>query len=142
MRWSIIASKLILNKGKFIMKYLAWFLFLLVMISDANAYDVMNDIHEERMLSDDPYPINPWIVIGIIVLMYIMYGLYKKRIRMKDLFNFIIICFDVILITLIIIFGYIPSPLEIISCLYIVFVCVWRISNWNDYVKRHELDKD
>lgn len=121
------------------MKYLV-LLFLLAMISDANAYNLMNDINEDRMLSDDPYPINPWIVIGIIALMYIMYGLYKKRIRMKDLFNFIIICFDVILITLIIIFGYIPSPLEIISCLYIIFVCVHRISNWNDYVKRHELD--
>lgn len=123
------------------MKYLV-LLFLLAMISDANAYNLMNDINEDRMLSDDPYPINPWIVIGIIVLMYIMYGLYKKRIRMKDLFNFIIICFDVILITLITIFGYIPSPLDIISWLYIVIVCVWRISNWNDYLKRHELDKD
>ena len=71
------------------MKYLVLFLFLLVMISDANAYDVMNDIYEERMSSDDPYPINPWIVIGIIVLMYVMYGLFKKRIKINDLFDFI-----------------------------------------------------
>ena len=88
------------------------------------------------MLSDAPDLINPWIVIGIMVLMYIMYGLYKKRIRMEDLFNFIFICFDVILITLINIFGYVPTPLLIISGMYIFFVCVCRISNWDDYVKR------
>lgn len=125
------------------MKYLVLFLFLLVMISDANAYDVMNDIYEERMSSDEPYPINPWIVIGIIVLMYIMYGLYKKRIRMEDLFNFIIICFDVILITLINIFGYVPDFLIIISMLYILFALFLRISNWDDYVKRlNGIDKE
>lgn len=126
------------------MKYLVLFLFLLVMSSDVNAaYNAVSDMAQERMLSDDPCPINPWIVIGIIVLMYIMYGLYKKRIRMEDLFNFIIICFDVILITLINIFGYVPTPLLIISGMYIFFVCVERISNWNDYVKRFNgLDKE
>lgn len=124
------------------MKYLV-LLLALFMVSNVNAYDVMNDIHEERMLSGDPYPINPWIVIGIIVLMYIMYGLYKKRIRMEDLFNFIIICFDVILITLINIFGYVPDFLIIISMLYILFALFLRISNWDDYVKRlNGLDKE
>lgn len=124
------------------MKYLVLFL-ALFMVSNVNAYDVMNDIHEEWMSSDDPYPINPWIVIGIIVLMYIMYGLYKKSIRMEDLFNFIIICFDVILITLINIFGYVPDFLIIISMLYILFALFLRISNWDDYVKRlNGLDKE
>lgn len=113
------------------------------MVSNVNAYDVMNDMYEERMMSDDPYPINPWIVIGIIVLMYIMYGLYKKRIRMEDLFNFIFICFDVILITLINIFGYVSDFLIIISMLYILFALFFRISNWDDYVKRFNgLDKE
>ena len=142
MRWLIIACKLILNKGKFIMKYLV-LLLALFMVSSVNAYDVMNDMYEERMMSDDPSPINPWIVIGIIVLMYIMHGLYKKRIRMEDLFNFIFICFDVILITLINIFGYVPDFLIIISMLYILFALFFRISNWDDYVKRFNgLDKE
>lgn len=124
------------------MKYLI-LLLALFMVSNVNAYDVMNDIYEERMMSDDPYPINPWIVIGIIVLMYIMHGLYKKRIRMEDLFNFIFICFDVILITLINIFGYVPDFLIIISMLYILFALFFRISNWDDYVKRFNgLDKE
>lgn len=124
------------------MKYLI-LLLALFMVSNVNAYNLMNDIHEERMMSDDPYPINPWIVIGIIVLMYIMHGLYKKRIRMEDLFNFIFICFDVILITLINIFGYVPDFLIIISMLYILFALFFRISNWDDYVKRFNgLDKE
>lgn len=124
------------------MKYLV-LLLSLFMVSNVNAYDVMNDMYEERMMSDDPYPINPWIVIGIIVLMYIMYGLYKKRIRMEDLFNFIFICFDVILITLINIFGYVSDFLIIISMLYILFALFFRISNWDDYVKRFNgLDKE
>ena len=124
------------------MKYFV-LLLALFMVSSVNAYDVMNDMYEERMMSDDPYPINPWIVIGIIVLMYIMHGLYKKRIRMEDLFNFIFICFDVILITLINIFGYVPDFLIIISMLYILFALFFRISNWDDYVKRFNgLDKE
>lgn len=124
------------------MKYLV-LLLALFMVSNVNAYNLMNDIHEERMMSDDPSPINPWIVIGIIVLMYIMHGLYKKRIRMEDLFNFIFICFDVILITLINIFGYVPDFLFFISMLYIQFALLFRISNWDDYVKRlNGLDKE
>ena len=39
MRWSIIVCKLILNKGKFIMKYLI-LLLSLFMVSNVNAYDV------------------------------------------------------------------------------------------------------
>lgn len=126
------------------MKYLV--LFLLVMVSDANAYDVMNDIREERLaseLSGDSVPIDYRIVIGIIVLMYVMYGLFKKSIRMKDLFDFIFICFDLILFTLVLMFSYIPTFLLVISMLYIQFAWLLRISNWDDYVKRYNgLDKE
>lgn len=125
------------------MKYLI-LLFALFMVSNVNAaYNAVSDMAQERMLSDDPCPINPWIVIGIIVLMYVMYGLFKKRIKINDLFDFIFICFDVILITLINIFGYVPTPLLIISGMYIFCVCLCRLSNWNDYVKRFNgLDKE
>ena len=122
------------------MKYLA--LLLLVLFSDANAYNLMNDIHEERMLSDES-PIDYRIVIGIIVLMYVMYGLFKKRIKINDLFDFIFICFDLILFTLVLMFSYIPDFLLIISMLYIQFAWLYRFANWDDYVKRYNgLDKE
>lgn len=53
------------------MKYLV--LFLLVMISDANAYDVMNDIRLDNQIAalsgeEDNITLPFWIVIGIILV--------------------------------------------------------------------------
>lgn len=49
------------------MKYLI-LLLALFMVSNVNAYDVMNDIHEERMLTEDEFSLEAFIVttLGII----------------------------------------------------------------------------
>ena len=80
-KYAVVNNSMI--KGKFIMKYLA--LLLLVLFSDANAYNLMNDIHEERMLTETGDESS--LGLFIVTMLGIIFGIITDEENGLGIFN-------------------------------------------------------